>query len=138
MNKEMQEIDHDFCLTIEARMTSRGLRYFTEPENINGFDGTANGWGYRTIEKLQTAYMWHDLRTARKGRNDAELLLKNYPSVRQVLRYYFDPDWENDRAAKGETATIATMIQELGQEFPLEIAMIEATPDAHPYLLEII
>jgi hypothetical protein len=66
-------------------------RWFSDSER--GFDGTAGGYGYRTLEKLRKAY-WYSKNRHKIASNDngAKRFLKDNPEIRRVLAEYFSAE----------------------------------------------
>ena len=125
-------------LTIVSKSTDRGRRYFTDPEKINGFDGTAQGWGYKSPSAIYAAYNYHRNRhkiDARKS--EAKQFLKDNPDVVPLLNWYFDPDWCVDRMKDGEDSTIADLLETYQAEYPNETAKLAAVKHLHRAILDV-
>jgi hypothetical protein len=109
-------------------------RYFAKTDD--GFDGTAQGYGYKSIEKLKKAYWFYKnkgkLKTLEK---EAKKFLKENPDIKKLLNEYFSADnyicaWK-DR----EELSFDTLLTELKQP-PVEIPseeLKEMKMEKNPY-----
>lgn len=90
-------------------------RYFAETDD--GFDGTAQGYGYKSIEKLHKAYWYYQNRDKiRKKEQEAkEWLTKNRP-IRLLIKNYFSVDNLLYAAKCGEELTFSSFIKELKRD----------------------
>lgn len=90
-------------------------RYFGKTED--SFDGTAQGYGYKSIEKLQKAYWFYknkDKINARKGK--AKSFLKDNPLIKKLLDDYFCEQNYLYAAKDGEDINMKTFLAMLEQE----------------------
>lgn len=75
-------------MKITSRTVGYETRYFAETDD--GFDGTAQGHGYRSVEKLKKAYWFYKNRgrlSALKG--EAKKFLRENQDVANAVRDYF-------------------------------------------------
>ncbi len=76
---------------IEDGEGNRTNRWFAKTND--GFDGTAQGWGYKSKQKLIKAYWFHQNRHKINGlKSEAKKLLAENPKIRKILSDYFDID----------------------------------------------
>jgi len=107
-------------------------RYFAETGD--GFDGTANGYGYKSMEKLRKAYWYHQNRgKINQSKSEARIFLKENPDVRKVLDEYFSADNMLVACKDGEELSFPLLIQglesgdwsengrEIGQDIAIKI-----------------
>ena len=87
-------------------------RYFAETDD--GFDGAAQGYGYRSVAKLQKAYWYYKNRhKIQNTKNEARSFLKQNPEVARVLREYFSEGNLLWAAKDGERLSMRSLIEEL-------------------------
>jgi len=66
-------------------------RWFAKTDD--GFDGTAQGWGFKTKEKLMKAYWFYQNRHKINGlKSEAKKFLAENPKIKKILLKYFDDD----------------------------------------------
>ena len=66
-------------------------RYFAKTDD--GFDGTAQGYGYKSIEKLKKAHWFYKNKGKLKTlENEAKKFLKENPDIKKLLKEYFSDD----------------------------------------------
>jgi hypothetical protein len=104
-------------MEIETRMVLDGdgnntIRYFTKTDD--GFDGTAQGWGYKTKEKLMKAYWFHQNRHKINGlKSDAKKFLTENPKIKKILSKYFDFDNVFHALKCGTSLSFETLMNDL-------------------------
>ena len=90
-------------------------RYFGKTDD--GFDGTAQGYGYKSIEKLNKAYWFFKNKDKiNANKNKAKRFLKDNLDVKKCLLNYFDADnavyaWKNS-----EELSFADLLESLEKE----------------------
>lgn len=90
-------------------------RYFAETED--GFDGTAQGYGYKSKEKLEKAYWFYKNRdkiNAKKSK--ANEFLKENPQIKRLLWNYFSPQNYLYAFKDGEELTVESFLEMLKEE----------------------
>ena len=76
-------------------------RWFTKTDD--GFDGTAQGYGYKTPKKLYAAYWFFKNKDKiNQSKKDVIKFLKENPDVKKELKSYFDENECFYRAKDGE------------------------------------
>ncbi len=113
-------------------------RYFAD--SSGGFDGTAQGWGYKSIEALKKAFWYSRHRSEFKHReNMARKFLKNNPEVRELLGQYFSEGNMLDSWKDGEELTLEGLIDEVRRENPSNaqeiIRLLEEAKPLWKYIL---
>ena len=84
-------------------------RWFTETED--GFDGTAQGYGYKTPKKLYVAYWFFKNKDKiNQSKGDAIRFLKENPEVKKELKSYFDEDNSFHRAKDGDDTSLKDFV----------------------------
>jgi len=105
-------------MKIETKKIKNEIRFFAE-EADPGFDGTANGYGFKSVEKLKKSYWFFQNKDRLKNLEmEAKDFLKQNPDVKQILNDYFDADWCIDRFCDGEEATIENLIEDFKEDHP--------------------
>lgn len=90
-------------------------RWFAETED--GFDGTAQGYGYKTKQKLMKAYWYYQNRHKIKAKqNEAKKLVRDHPDLKRALKIFFDSDNCLDAAKNGEPFGMQEFAQSLANE----------------------
>ena len=85
-------------------------RWFVETND--GFDGTANGYGYKSPQKLYKAYWYFKNKDKFKSlRKEVIKFLKENPDIKQIIDDYMDPDWQLDRWKDNEPTSIPDLIE---------------------------
>ncbi|MBX8638545.1 MAG: hypothetical protein KIY11_09355, partial [Thermoplasmata archaeon] len=75
-------------MKVTTRVVGNETRYFAETGD--GFDGTTQGYGYRSMEKLNKAYWYFKNRNRLEGeKGSAKKLLKDNRALAKLLRDYF-------------------------------------------------
>jgi hypothetical protein len=84
-------------------------RYFAETED--GFDGTAQGYGYKSLEKLHKAYWFFKNRNRLNDlKAEAKKFLKENPDVTKIIREFFSMENLLDAAKNRETLTFTDLL----------------------------
>lgn len=92
-------------------------RWFVETND--SFDGTANGYGFKTPQAVYKAYYYFlNKNKFAKQKQDIKQWLKDNPDVKAALNNYFDADWAIDRAKDGEPTSIENMLEHMGEDRP--------------------
>ena len=87
-------------------------RYFVETGD--GFEGSANGFGYKSMEKLHKAYWYHKNRgRISQMKGEAMAFLKENPEVKRVVDQYFSADNQLHAWKDGEKLSFPDLIQGL-------------------------
>ena len=90
-------------------------RYFAETDD--GFDGTAQGYGYKSMEKLQKAYWYYKNKDKiRAKKKEARRFLRENPKINRLLKNYFSVDNCVYALKCGETLSIGHLIRELNPD----------------------
>lgn len=109
-------------------------RYFAKTDD--GFDGTAQGYGYKSIEKLKKAYWFYKNKgKLKQNKNKAKKFLKNNPDINYLLKDYFNVDNMICALKDGEKLSIETLLAEL-KKTPVEIPseeLKEMKKEKNPY-----
>lgn len=113
LNLIKKEIDKSEDYGIPLKET----RWFVETND--GFDGTANGHGYKTPQAVYKAYAYFKNKNRRNAEAKlTEEFLKDNPDVRSALNNYMDSDWELDRNKDGEDSSIENMLEYISGDQP--------------------
>lgn len=92
-------------------------RWFVETND--GFDGSAQGYGYKTPQAVYKAYAYFKSKDQRKAEtNQVKKFLKDNPDVKAALKNYLDADWAMDRAMDGEPTSIDNMLEHMAEDRP--------------------
>ena len=95
-------------------------RYFAETGD--GFDGTAQGYGYKSMEKLKKAYWFYTNKDQiRAKQNRAKRFLKDNPRIKYLLDNYFSAQNYLYAFKDGEELTMKFFLEMLKEENELEI-----------------
>jgi len=85
-------------------------RWFVETND--GFDGTANGYGYKSPQKLYKAYWYFKNKDKFKSlRKEVTKFLKENPDIKQIIDDYMDVDWQLDRWKDNEPTSIPELME---------------------------
>lgn len=81
----------------EVEYTNNETRYFTIPEKIGSFDGTAQGYGYKSKASLYKAYYYQANKkqieqNARNNKHFVKEYLAKNPAVKECFDIYFSED----------------------------------------------
>ena len=89
-------------------------RYFADTGD--GFDGTAHGYGFRSIERLYRAHWFFKNRARLEAlRSEARRFLQENPPIAAILQSYFSPEHFIVAWKDHETLSIASLIEDLEQ-----------------------
>ena len=92
-------------------------RWFVETND--GFDGTAQGYGFKTPQAVYKAYAYFKSNDKRKADiKQVKQFLKDNPEVRTALNNYLDADWAKDRFIDGEPTSIENMLEYVAEDCP--------------------
>lgn len=92
-------------------------RWFVETND--GFDGTANGYGYKTPQAVYKAYAYFKSKDKRNQEtNTIKQFLVDNLDVKKALKNYLDADWAIDRMKDGEPTSIENMLEYLEDDEP--------------------
>jgi len=106
-------------LNIIERRTNKCTRYFTVPDRIDGFDGTAQGWGYKTKQALHKAFSYHQNRhKIAANAVEAKQFLGDNPDVVKIIAAYMDEQECLYRAKDGDPTSIPHLIKSIQKEQP--------------------
>jgi hypothetical protein len=109
-------------------------RWFVETND--GFDGTANGYGYKTPQAVCRAYSYFKNKDQRKAEfKIIQKFLKDNPDVRKMINNYMDADWVIDRQKDGEDSTIKNMIEIMKEKYPKGVEKLEENKNLWKLLL---
>ncbi len=113
LNLIKKEIDKSEEYGVPVKET----RWFVETND--GFDGTANGYGYKTPQAVYRAYAYFKSKDQRKAETKLiEKFLKENPDIRRALNNYMNADWAIDRAKDGEESSIENMLEYISEDQP--------------------
>jgi hypothetical protein len=107
-------------MNIETKMVQDGegnnvVRWFAKTND--GFDGTAQGWGYKTKEKLMKAYWFYQ---NRHKINDMKIETKKFltenPKIKRILSNYFSVENELDALKNGESLSFESLMEDLNDD----------------------
>lgn len=105
---------------IEDNVGNVETRYFAKTHD--GFDGTAQGYGYKSKEKLQKAYWFYKNRdTINAKKNKAKRFLKENPDIKRLLNDYFSAQNYVYAFKDGEELTIESFLVMLKEDGDLEV-----------------
>jgi len=100
---------------IEDNEGNSETRYFGKTDD--SFDGTAQGYGYKSKEKLEKAYWFYknkDKINAKK--NKAKKFLKENPQIKSLLNNYFSAQNYVYAFKDGEEITMESFLEMLREE----------------------
>lgn len=104
---------------VEDTTGNTSLRYFGETKD--GFDGTAQGYGYKSKQKLMKAYWFHQNKHKIKGlKSEAKQFLKDNPKIKKIVEDYFSEDNCFYAMKDGEILSIKNLIIDLKTDDALE------------------
>jgi hypothetical protein len=108
--KHGQPILHGMDLA--QRSTPNGPRWFASTND--GFDGTAQGYGYKSAQAAHKAYWFFKNKgRLRTEEREAKKFLRQNPAIEKMLADFFDPDKE------GLEISVKTMVESM-QPGPLQ------------------
>jgi hypothetical protein len=86
------------------------FKWFVETDD--GFDGTADGYGYNSPQKLYNAYWYFKNKSKSTSlRREVYNFLKENPDIKQIIDDYMDLDWQLDRLKDNEPTSIPDLIE---------------------------
>lgn len=95
------------------------IRWFAKTDD--GFDGMAQGWGYKTKEKLMRAYWFHQNRHKINGlKSEAKKFLAENPRIKKILYKYFDADNILHALKCGVSLSFETLLNDLNDDWDME------------------
>lgn len=100
---------------VEDNIGNTETRYFGETDD--GFDGDAQGYGYKSKEKLEKAYWFYknkDKINAKK--NKTKKFLKENPQTKRLLDNYFSAQNHLYAFKDGEELTMESFLEMLKEE----------------------
>ena len=90
-------------------------RWFVETND--GFDGTANGYGYKTPQAIYKAYAYFKSKDQRKAEaKTVKQFLKENPDIVAVLGDYCSEWCSIDRLKNGEPTSVENLLEYLGDK----------------------
>lgn len=105
---------------IEDNVGNTETRYFGETGD--GFDGTAQGYGYKSKEKLEKAYWFYKNKDKINAKNNkAKKFLKENPQIKRLLDEYFSAQNYLYAFKDGGELTMESFLELLEEEGNLEI-----------------
>jgi hypothetical protein len=110
-------IKKDIDKSAEYGVPVKETRWFVETND--GFDGTAQGYGFKTPQAVYKAYAYFKS----KGKRQTEAsrmkqFLKDNPDIKAALKNYLDADWAMDRYKDGEPTSIENMLEYIAEDQP--------------------
>ena len=125
-------------LNIIEKRTNKGARYFTDPPKIDGFDGTAQGYGYKTKQAIYKAFSYHQNR-GKMAQNeiDARHFLEENPEIKALLDDYMDDDACFYRMKDREPTSIPHFISEIKADHPELVEKLREAKSLHRALLKL-
>lgn len=116
LNLIKKEIDKSEEYGVPVKET----RWFVETND--GFDGAAQGYGYKTPQAIYKAYAYFKSKGHRMVETKtAKQFLKDNPDIKAALSNYLDVDESVWRLKDGEPTSIENMLEYIGEDQP-EIA----------------
>jgi hypothetical protein len=92
-------------------------RWFVETGD--GFDGTAQGYGYKTPQAVYRAYTYFKSKDERKAQEqEASKFLQENQDVKKVLEEYLDEDNCFYRLKDGDETSIPDLLEQISDEQP--------------------
>lgn len=105
---------------VEDDANNTETRYFGKTDD--GFDGTAQGYGYKSKEKLEKAYWFYKNKNKINAKkNKAKKFLKENPQIKRLLDNYFSAQNHLYAFKDGEKLTMESFLEVLKQEGNFEI-----------------
>lgn len=125
-------------ITIISRATKSGTRYFTDPPKIGGFDGTAQGYGYKTEQGLRKA-LWYQQNKGKIAEKDkrARGFLKQNPEIDALFNLYMDEDECFHRMKDGEPTSMKDFLERIQGEHPEAAAVLRGASSLHSALMKL-
>lgn len=92
-------------------------RWFVETND--GFDGSAQGYGYKTPQALYKAYAYFKSKDQRKAEtNQVKKFLKDNPDVKAAIDEYLSDDASWYRLKDGEPSSIEHLVESIKDKQP--------------------
>jgi hypothetical protein len=102
-------------LNMNKQPTIRGDRWFVETKD--GFDGTANGYGFKTPQAVYKSYAYFKSKDQRAQQDkDVKNFLKENSDVKEVLDAYLSEDECFYRMKDQEPTSVANLLDYLEDE----------------------
>ena len=100
-------------------------RWFVETGD--GFDGTAQGYGFKSPQALYKAYSYfHNRNKIKSTKDKVKNFLENNPDVKTAIENYCDADWMLDRIKDGDPTSIPHMIELISEDNPKVVEKLNA------------
>ena len=109
---EIKIIEKEIDKSEEYGVPFKEKRYFAETND--GFDGSAQGYGYKSKQSLHKAYAYYKSRNKRKSNKDkVHSFLKNNPDIKEILELYFSEEQCFLRLKNNENSSIQDLVKSL-------------------------
>lgn len=100
-------------------------RFFTIPEKVGSFDGTAQGYGYKTAQALYKAYYFSAnrkkiIKNANNRKQEVQKFLTEYPKIKDKVKEYFSEDSLLDMAKDSENPNYKDFCNYCESELPAD------------------
>lgn len=119
-NMDIKLIKKEIIKQIDDHFETKETRWFAETND--NFDGTAQGYGYKSPQAVYKAY--HYFKNKNKYKNNAKnvkTFLNDNPDINNALEQYFDPQECLWRDKDREPTSIEHFVETMQEENP-EIA----------------
>jgi len=119
-NIDIKLIKKEIIKDIDDHFETKETRWFAETND--NFDGTAQGYGYKSPQAVYKAYNY--FKNKNKYKNEANIVkkwLKANPDINNALEAYFDPQECLWREKDQEPTSIEDFVEMMQEESP-EIA----------------
>lgn len=114
---QLELIKREIDKSEEYGVPVKEARWFVETND--GFDGTAQGYGYTSPQALYRAYAYFKSKDQRKSHTDkVKQFLKDNPDVLASLKEYMDEDRWLRRAKEGEPCSVENMLEYITEDHP--------------------
>ena len=101
--------------TINDSIGNTEIRYFAVTDD--NFDGTARGYGYKSLQKLKKAYWFYQNKDKiRDKQNKAKKFLDENPQIKQLLGDYFSEQNYLYALKDGEEITMESFLMALDKD----------------------
>jgi len=101
--------------TVEDGNGNKTIRWFAKTDD--GFDGLAQGWGYKSKQKLMKAYWYHQNKhKINHLKITTKTFLKDNPSIKKMLSGYFSVDNIFRSLKEGDSLSMKTFVDDLRRE----------------------
>lgn len=102
-------------IILDKEIGNTETRYFTKTDD--GFDGTAQGYGFKSRQKLEKAYWFFKNKDKiNEKKNQAKKFLKAHPEIKKLLDEYFSAQNYLYAAKDGEEINMNTFLKALEQD----------------------